>query len=1014
MLKTMKEIPKTLIIFKFILATITLNAQESIFLKAYATPMDSTDLLGVIHNNSEQRTLDTDHELIYALTAKQLYEDRAEDLLIEQEKLLSDGYDLHLKRYALSNILFDKQEYSKAYEELRSLDPTFLTGTALEDYYFKSGYLALVNYQFKEANKEFNKALKVKQGRFKEPITYYRGMASYFDKDYETAVSDFKSLEKSETYGSYLPYYITQIFFTQGKYEDLITYGKNALQDENVDNRYEIEKLIGQSYFKEGNFRNALIHFDIYEQNTPKLSKEEFYQMATTHYQLRNYNRAIPLFTEIRNQKGELGQHANYYLAISHLEQQDKQTAANAFKKAIDPNLNQVLSNAAKMNYAKIQYELGQDRIAIQTLNSFDNTSSKYTEAQNLLGEILIRSSDFATAMSTIEQIENKTPTLKKAYQRLAFKNALVSLSNENLINAKTFFVIAEENDSDPKLTLASKYWLANTYHKQGQQKESRQKLNEYFSLGDQNSEHYFLAKYQSAYQYYQEDNTIEAAKEFEDAFLAWNSKQSPIDLYYDAMMRAGDCYYMDRSYKQAKTAFAKADKKENLKQDYAKFQLGNIEAAQGKKIESILIMEDLVDSYPNSYYSPYALYFNGENYLSLNRPTEALSQYLRIVNSRATASEYYVPSLIKSALISYNAGDLKKAVYYYESVFKANANPTQKKEAINAIKEIYVEDLNDPDSYFDFAANKASINIDEFQKDSLSYSVGLSKFKIAEYQDAINAFDRYLKSYPDGNYQSDAYYHRGESYAQIKEYDIALENFIQLANDPTKSYYAASLKRALLISFNHKNDFVQSAEIGQKVLNLPLNEKEKKDFQEATLVSLYKIEDYNSLLELSNSLLTQETLEDFELAKIYFYKAKSHKILNEEDDAIAAFNKVVQNSKNALAAESSYQVAELFYNKKMIDKAESQALECTKRAANYPYWVAKSLLLLAEIYLDKKDALNARAAVEAVLENYTENVDIITSGQETLKRIKEFERKNNRVLDTDGNTTIELDNGGN
>ncbi len=1010
----MKELLKPLIVSTLIFASFLLNGQESIFLKGYSSPMDSIHLIGVIHNNAEQRTLDSDHQLIYALSAKRLYEDRAEDLLMEQEKLLSDSYDLHLKRYALSNILFDKQEYSKAYDELRRLDPTFLTGSELEDYYFKSGYLALVNYQFKEASKEFNKALKVKSGKYKDPITYYRGMASYFDKDYETAVSDFKSLASSQEYGSYLPYYITQIYFTQGKYDDLINYGKNSLQDENVDNRYEIEKLIGQSYFKKGDFRNALIHFDIYEQNTPKLSKEEFYQMAITHYQLKNHERAIPLFTEISNQKGELGQHANYYLAISNLEKQDKQTAANAFKKAIDPNLNQVLSSAAKMNYAKIQYELGQDRLAIQTLTSFDQGSEKYTEAQNLLGEILIRSSDFATAMSTIEKIENKTPTLKKAYQRLAFKNALVSLSNENLINAKTFFVIAEENDSDPKLTLASKYWLANTYNKQGQLKESRQKLDDYFSQASKSSEHYFLAKYQSGYQYYQEDQTNDAAREFEDAFLSWNPRQAPIDLYYDAMMRAGDCYYMERSFKEAKTAFAKADKKENLKQDYAKFQLGNIEAAEGRKIESILIMEDLVDSYPNSYYSPYALYFNGENYLSLNRPTEALGQYLRIVNSNVTASEYYVPSLIKSALISYNAGDLKKAIYYYESVFKANANPTQKKEAINAIKEIYVEDLNDPDSYFDFAANKASINIDEFQKDSLSYSVGVSKFKVAEYQEAINAFDRYLKSYPNGNYQAGAYYHRGESYAQMKEYDIALENFIQLANDPTKNYYAASLKRALLISFNHKNDFVQSAEIGQKVLQLPLNDKEKKDFQEATLVSLFKIQDYSSLLTLSNQLLEQEALEDFELAKIYFYKGKSHKSLNEIDAAIAAFNKVVQNSKNALAAEASYQVAELFYLNKMIDKAESQALESTKRAANYPYWVAKSLLLLSEIYLDKKDALNARAAVEAVLENYTENEDIITSGQETLNKIKMFEQENNRVLEENTSSTIELDNGGN
>jgi len=135
---------------------------------------------------------------------------------------------------------------------------------------------------------------------------------------------------------------------------------------------------------------------------------------------------------------------------------------------------------------------------------------------------------------------------------------------------------------------------------------------------------------------------------------------------------------------------------------------------------------------------------------------------------------------------------------------------------------------------------------------------------------------------------------------------------------------------------------------------------------------------------------------------------------MQENDRAIASFNKVVQYSRNALAAESSYEVAELFYKSKMIDKAESQALESTKRAANYPFWVAKSLLLLSEIYLEKEDALNARAAAEAVLENYKENPDIITQGENILARIEVFEKQNNRVLDNNTQPTIELDNGQN
>ncbi|MBL0081387.1 MAG: hypothetical protein IPP37_02605 [Saprospiraceae bacterium] len=53
---------------------------------------------------------------------------------------------------------------------------------------------------------------------------------------------------------------------------------------------------------------------------------------------------------------------------------------------------------------------------------------------------------------------------------------------------------------------------------------------------------------------------------------------------------------------------------------------------------------------------------------------------------------------------------------------------------------------------------------------------------------------------------------------------------------------------------------------------------------------------------------------------------------------------------------------------------------------------------MIADIYFQKEDLLNARAAVEAVLENFVEDADIIKIANEKLNKIKVKEAETNRI----------------
>jgi len=90
--------------------------------------------------------------------------------------------------------------------------------------------------------------------------------------------------------------------------------------------------------------------------------------------------------------------------------------------------------------------------------------------------------------------------------------------------------------------------------------------------------------------------------------------------------------------------------------------------------------------------------------------------------------------------------------------------------------------------------------------------------------------------------------------------------------------------------------------------------------------------------------------------------------------------------------------------------------MEANRESSGYPYWVAKSVILLSDILRDKRDLYNARAALEALLENYNEDQEIVTEAREKLTRIQaEIDQSSrlNTSTNPQGNNYLELDNGG-
>ena len=86
------------------------------------------------------------------------------------------------------------------------------------------GYSNFKEKNFEDARNAFHE-VKDGESQYANPgkCTIYSHIA-YQNKNYQTALVGFLKLEDDEKFGKVVPYYIAQIYYLQGKYEEVTEY----------------------------------------------------------------------------------------------------------------------------------------------------------------------------------------------------------------------------------------------------------------------------------------------------------------------------------------------------------------------------------------------------------------------------------------------------------------------------------------------------------------------------------------------------------------------------------------------------------------------------------------------------------------------------------------------------------------------------------------------------------------------------------------------------------------------
>lgn len=972
-------------------------------------------------NEPEWEQLRMRSELGYAKAAVRLEHPDGEKLILEFIRKYKPDPLASQALLEVANYFYNAQKYDKAIEFYKQINPRELSLPQRQELYFKIGYSYFVQKKFKDAEANF-KEIKDIEGEFFYPSNYYYGLCKFFDNKYGEAIKSFRLVERSKEYKPYVPYYISQIYFAQRDYDELIKYAEPKLTDRTLRNLKEMNQLVGQAYFEKGDYKKALPFLEKFSESSGTMREEEFYQLAYTQYQVGQYAKAAKNFEELNSVNSLLGQTALYYLGDCKLRSKDKQAARNAFGAASKMNFDKDIKENSLINYAKLSYELHYDKEALAALQEIKPSSKYYSDAQSLMSDIFVSTRNYDQAITTLEAMPSKTPKLKEAYQKVLYLRGIQHMKDGRLGQAGPMLEKSISNAVNNDYKALALYWLGDIEHQEKEYNKSIDHLNQFIALAknmktlpEEASVH--TANYMQGYNYLKKANFSTAQGYFTDAVAgikrnrtSMKNKSVKDGVLGDAILRAGDCMFKKNNYKEAIKYYDEAVTAKYPGYQYALFQKAIIEGLRGNTTDKIIALEDLVTKHKTSEFADDALFQLGLTYQEIKQASKATEAFKQLVADYPN-SDMVNNALLRLGLVAYNSGNLQTAINYYKQVFSHQPSKDEADAALAALREIYIKDLGDPEGYNAFLETIPGYKLDNSQKDENAFAAAEAAYEKSNYERAITDYTEYIRKYPNGINILVAYYHRGESYASLKQYDKALSDYEWVVNKGAGNrYYVDALGKAADIAFNGKKDYKKAYDYFVKWESAATTSEDKFEAQLGAMRSAYKLGDTNAVQAAAKKVSTNPAASDVQAAQAHFYLGRIAFDRKEYDAAMQSFNKVLQMSDNELTAEARYLIAEVHYQKRDLEKAKKRCLDNNNDNSNYPYWVGKSLLLLSDVFAEQDDLFSARTVLEALIENYEDKTDdIIPTAKKKLGDLNKASSgssrldKTNNFMDEDG-----------
>ena len=253
---------------------------------------------------------------------------------------------------------------------------------------------------------------------------------------------------------------------------------------------------------------------------------------------------------------------------------------------------------------------------------------------------------------------------------------------------------------------------------------------------------------------------------------------------------------------------------------------------------------------------------------------------------------------------------------------------------------------------------------------------------------EAASAMNKYLQSYPQGQFAGDAHYYIGAIAYNKKDYDTALQAF----NNAINSGNSKSLNKALAlvgeIQLDKGNNQVAYSAY-KEMMRTATSSEDKNTAQLGMLKVANNLNKDVEVITVATALLAESKTSPEIISEARLSRAKAYLNTGETNKAIDDLQKAATDTRSVYGAEAQYLLAKTYLKNGNYDKAEQQVLALMKQGTPHAYWMAQAIIVLSDTYLAKGDKFQAKQYLESLKANYTGNeADIESMINDRLTRL--------------------------
>ena len=496
----------------------------------------------------------------------------------------------------------------------------------------------------------------------------------------------------------------------------------------------------------------------------------------------------------------------------------------------------------------------------------------------------------------------------------------------------------------------------------------------------------YPLAHYNMGYVYFKQKNYSSALNWFQKyVALGYNSDQKTVSA--DAYNRIGDCYFYNREFATARKNYAKAVSTDQSVGDYALYQDAFVAGLQKKYAEKVSLLDQLMHKYPSSQYLDNALYERGRAYVMQGNSQQAIASFKELLD-RFPSSEKSKVGASEIGLLYYQNDNYDQAIQAYKKVITDYPGSDEARMAMRDLKSIYV-DLNKVGEFATFTQSVSGMGtFDVTEQDSLTYQAAEKVYMKGNVENAKNSFISYLQSFPAGAFSPNAHYYLSAIYADQKNSALALEHSGKVLEYPDNEFTEEAMVMNASLLMNEKK-YKEALPVYKRLKEKASTVENRSLAQTGILRSAYFAGESKDAINAATELLANKKLTPELVNEATYYRAKAYLALNEDKAAIKDLQTLAKDTRTLYGAEAKYLVAQLYFNTGQTALAEKEALNYIDQSTPHIYWLARSFVLLSDVYDSLGKKLDAKQYLLSLQQNYTEKDDIQEMINSRLAKLK-------------------------